>query len=351
MKIASNNGYFEIGNDNPPFIIAEMSGNHNGSLEQALKLVEAAAEAGAHALKIQTYTADTMTLDIDVGEFLIQDPSSLWDGSTLYELYKKASTPWEWHKPIFNLCSELGMIGFSSPFDATAVDFLESLDVPLFKIASFEMTDIPLIKKVASTGKPIIMSTGMATIGEISESVSVARAFGCKDLALLKCTSAYPASPADINLNTIPHMKELFDCEVGLSDHTLGLGVSIASVAVGASIIEKHFTLDRNDGGVDSAFSLEPDEVRALVSQTQAAKPAMGGVEYRTSTRELLSSSHRRSIYVSADIKSGEEFTADNTRVIRPGHGLKPKYYEDILGKVANVDISRGTPLRWNLVE
>lgn len=350
MKIEKNTISFEVGGDNAPFIIAEMSGNHNGSLDRALELVEAAAKAGAHALKIQTYTADTMTLNIDSGEFLIEDPSSLWNGATLYELYEKASTPWEWHGPIFNRCHELGMIGFSSPFDATAVDFLESLDVPLYKVASFELTDLPLIKKVANTGKPMIMSTGMATIAEISEAVTTAKENGCTNLALLKCTSAYPASPSDINLMTIPHMRDLFQCEVGLSDHTLGLGVAIASVALGASIIEKHFTLDRGDGGVDSAFSLEPHEVSSLVSQSLAAKQALGKVQYQVSSKESLSSTHRRSIYASADIKSGEKFTSENTRVIRPGLGLKPKHYESILGRSAKSDIEFGTPLDWALI-
>jgi pseudaminic acid synthase len=260
-----------IGAASLPFVIAEMSGNHNQSLERALGIVEAAAAAGAHALKIQTYTADTMTLDVEEPGFRIDNPESLWHGDSLYRLYEQAHTPWEWHKPIFDRCRALGMIGFSTPFDETAVDFLESLDVPLYKIASFENTDLPLIRKVAATGKPMIISTGMATVAELDASVRAARGAGCRDLVLLKCTSTYPATPANTNILTIPHLRQLFDCQVGLSDHTMGVGVAVASVALGASVIEKHFTLARADGGVDSAFSLEPHELRSLVVESGRA--------------------------------------------------------------------------------
>jgi pseudaminic acid synthase len=264
----------------PPFIIAEMSGNHNHSLERAFEIVDAAAAAGAHALKIQTYTADTMTIDSKEGDFFIDAAESLWKGRTLYDLYQEAHTPWEWHKPIFDRCRKLGMIGFSSPFDFTAVDFLESLDVPCYKIASFENTDIPLIQRVASTGKPIIISTGMATAGEIEESVLAARKTGCKDIVLLKCTSTYPATAENTNIATIPHMRDLFHCEVGLSDHTRGTGVAVAAIALGATVIEKHFTLARADGGVDAAFSLEPQELKALVLETHQAWQAIGAITY-----------------------------------------------------------------------
>jgi len=265
-----------IGRTYPPFVIAEMSGNHNQSLKRALKIVEEAAKAGAHALKLQTYTADTMTLDIDDGEFFINDQKSLWKGSSLYKLYQQAYTPWEWHEPIFNRCKELGIIGLSTPFDATAVDFLESLNTPCYKIASFENIDIPLIRKVAATGKPMIISTGMATVAELDETVREAREFGCKDLVLLKCTSSYPATPENSNIQTISHMRNLFNCEVGLSDHTLGIGAAVASVALGATVIEKHFTLSRADGGVDAAFSLEPGEMKALVVEGERAWQALG---------------------------------------------------------------------------
>jgi len=340
----------KIGPDQPPFIIAEMSGNHNQSLERALEIVEAAAKAGAHALKIQTYTADTMTLDLDNPDFKIEDQESLWKGNTLYQLYQQAYTPWEWHKPIFARARELGMIPFSTPFDETAVDFLEELDVPMYKIASFENNDIPLIKKVASTGKPVIISTGMATVAELDEAVRVAREAGCRDLVLLKCTSTYPASPENTNILTIPHMKDLFNCQVGLSDHTMGVGAAVASIALGATVIEKHFTLSRTDGGVDSAFSMEPDEMTALVVETERAWQALGEVKYGPTEKEKASLKFRRSIYVAKDIKTGEEFTQDNIRIIRPGYGLDPKYYDLILGKTAKQDIKKGTPLNWDML-
>ncbi|AXM89161.1 pseudaminic acid synthase [Anoxybacillus ayderensis G10] len=340
----------KIGHNHPPFIIAEMSGNHNQSLERALEIVEAAAKAGAHALKIQTYTADTMTLNLDNKDFKIEDPESLWKGNTLYQLYQQAYTPWEWHKPIFDRARELGMIPFSTPFDETAVDFLEELDVPMYKIASFENNDIPLIKKVASTGKPMIISTGMATVAELDETVRVAREAGCKDLILLKCTSTYPASPENTNILTIPHMRELFKCQVGLSDHTMGIGVAVASVALGATVIEKHFTLSRADGGVDSAFSMEPDEMKALVVETERAWQALGEVKYGPTEKEKASLKFRRSIYVAQDIKEGELFTRENIKIIRPGYGLPPKYYDLVIGKTAKKDVKKGTPLSWDML-
>jgi len=340
----------KIGSNHKPFIIAEMSGNHNQSLERALAIVEAAAKAGAHALKIQTYTADTMTLNLENPEFKIEDSDSLWKGNTLYQLYQQAYTPWEWHKPIFDRARELGMIPFSTPFDETAVDFLEELDVPMYKIASFENTDIPLIKKVASTGKPMIISTGMATVAELDETVRAAREAGCKDLVLLKCTSTYPASPENTNILTIPHMRELFNCQVGLSDHTMGVGVAVASVALGATVIEKHFTLSRADGGVDSAFSMEPEEMKALVIETERAWQALGKVKYGPTEKEKASLKFRRSIYVAKDIKAGEKFTKENIRVIRPGYGLEPKYFERIIGLTAKQDLKAGTPLSFDLL-
>jgi len=340
----------KIGPNQPPFIIAEMSGNHNQSLERALEIVEAAAKAGAHALKIQTYTADTMTLNLDNKDFKIEDPESLWKGNTLYQLYQQAYTPWEWHKPIFDKCRELGIIPFSTPFDETAVDFLEELDVPMYKIASFENNDIPLIKKVASTGKPMIISTGMATVAELDETVRAAREAGCKDLVLLKCTSTYPASPENTNILTIPHMRELFNCQVGLSDHTMGIGVALASVALGATVIEKHFTLSRADGGVDSAFSMEPEEMKTLVIETERAWQALGEVKYGPTEKEKASLKFRRSIYVAKDMKAGEKFTKESIKIIRPGYGLPPKYYDLILGKTVKKDVKKGTPLSWDIL-
>jgi N-acetylneuraminate synthase len=340
----------EIGIAHKPFIIAEMSGNHNQSLGRALAIVEAAAESGAHALKLQTYTADTMTLDIDEGEFFINDPNSLWYGNSLYSLYQQAHTPWEWHKPIMDRANELGLVCFSTPFDETAVDFLETLDVPCYKIASFENTDIPLIKRVAATRKPLIISTGMATIAELDETVQAACAAGCDDLILLKCTSNYPASPENSNLRTIPHMRELFDCEVGLSDHTLGIGAAIAAVSLGATVIEKHFTLSRADGGVDSAFSLEPAEMASLVVETERAWQALGHVSYGPTESEKDSLIFRRSLYITENMKAGDLLTKDNLRAIRPGYGLAPKYFEILIGKRVNRDMTKGTPLMWNLV-
>jgi len=346
IKIAN----YLIGLEQPTFIVAEMSGNHNQSLDRALAIVEAAAEAGVHAVKLQTYTADTLTIDVRREEFYINDTNSLWRGQSLYELYKKAYTPWEWHEPIFKRCRELGLIAFSTPFDETAVDFLERLNVPAYKIASFENNHLPLIRKVASTGKPLIISTGMTTIAELDEAVETAREFGCEDIVLLKCTSTYPAMPEDSNILTIPHMRELFQCQVGLSDHTRGIGVAVASVALGATIIEKHFTLSRTDGGVDSAFSLERGEMKLLVEETRKAWQALGKISYGTSEKEKISAKFRRSIYVVKDIKKGEEFTSKNLRIIRPGNGLPPKFYDILLGKKARKDIKKGTPLDWGII-
>jgi pseudaminic acid synthase len=340
----------KIGKDYSPFIIAEMSGNHNQSLERALKIVEAAARSGAHGLKLQTYTAGTMTLDIAEGEFFINDSDSLWAGNSLYKLYEQAYTPWEWHEPIFQRCKELGIIGFSTPFDISAVDFLESLNTPCYKIASFENTDLPLIRKVASTGKPIIISTGMATVAELDETIRAARGSGCHDLILLKCTSTYPATPQNTNILTIPHLKELFNLQVGLSDHTMGIGVAVASVALGATVIEKHFTLSRADGGVDSAFSMEPEEMRQLVIESERAWQALGKISYGVTEAEKKSIVFRRSLYVVKDIESGEFFSPENVRAIRPGLGLPPKYYEIILGKQAKFPLKRGTPLTWSAI-
>ena len=334
-----------------PFIIAEMSGNHNQSLGRALAIVDAAADAGVDAVKIQTYTADTMTIDIDTGEFFISDKDSLWKGETLYHLYEKAHTPWEWHKAIFERCKERGIMGFSTPFDDTSVDFLEDLGVPCYKIASFENVDLPLIRKVARTGKPIIASTGMTTVAELSDLVQTVRENGCTDLTLLKCTSSYPASPEGTNLRTIPHMRELFGCAVGLSDHTLGIGASVASVALGAVVIEKHFTLSRAEGGVDAAFSLEPAEMAQLVRECRTAALALGTVSYERAEQEQKSLQFRRSLYVVEDMKAGDVFTEKNLRRIRPGMGLSPKYYDIILGKKANCSITRGTAVQWDLIE
>jgi len=339
-----------IGINHPPFIIAEMSGNHNQSLERALEIVEAAAESGAHALKIQTYTADTMTLNIDRKDFAIDDQESLWKGNNLYKLYQQAYTPWEWHKPIFERCRELGLIPFSTPFDETAVDFLEQLNTPFYKIASFENNHIPLIKKVASTGKPIIISTGMASLADLDETVRAARKAGCEDIVLLKCTSTYPATPENTNIITIPHMRDLFNCQVGLSDHTMGIGVAVASVALGATVIEKHFTISRADGGVDSAFSMEPNEMHSLVDETKKAWQALGAVTYGPTEKEKNSLKFRRSLYITKDLKEGDVLTKENLRVIRPGYGLAPKYYEQLLGRKAAMDIKAGTPADWNIL-
>lgn len=343
-------GNREIGQQMSPFIIAEMSGNHNQSLERALEIVEAAAKTGAHALKIQTYTPDTMTIDLDEREFHISDPNSLWSGTSLYKLYGEAYTPWEWHKAIFERADELGIIPFSTPFDDSSIDFLENLNIPFYKIASFENTDLPLIRRVSATGKPVIISTGMASVAELDETVRAARESGCKDLILLKCTSTYPATAENTNILTIPHMRELFGCEVGLSDHTLGLGVSVASVALGASVIEKHFTLSRADGGVDSTFSMEPNEMSQLVVEANRAWQALGQVSYGATEAEKNSLQYRRSLYVVQDIKEGDVLTTDNVRAIRPGLGLPTKYLDHLLGKPVKQDVKRGTALGWEII-
>ena len=340
-------GDFAIGTHHKPFIIAEMSGNHNQSLDRALAIVEAASVAGAHAIKLQTYTADTMTIR---GALTIDDPNSLWKGRELYELYQEAHTPWEWHKPIFEKAKALGLMAFSTPFDETAVDFLENLGVAAYKIASFENTDWPLLKKVAQTKKPVIMSTGAATLADIDESVTILRANGCKDLVLLKCTSTYPASPENTNILTIPHLAKMFNCPVGLSDHTMGIGAAIASVALGACAIEKHFTLKRSDGGVDSAFSIEPEELKNLVIESERAFLSLGHIQYEIQESEKKSLRYKRSLYVVKDIIAGEKFTSENIRVIRPGDGLQPKFYDLVLSRTAKQDIKTGTPLTWTLL-
>ena len=339
-----------IGQNQCPFIIAEMSGNHNHSLERALEIVEAAAKTGAHGLKIQTYTPDTMTIDLDEREFHISDPDNLWTGTSLYKLYGVAYTPWEWHQPIFERARALGIIAFSTPFDNTAVDFLESLDVPCYKIASFENTDLPLIRQVAATGKPLIISTGMATVAELDETVRAAREAGCQDLILLKCTSTYPATADNTNILTIPHLRELFDCEVGISDHTMGVGVSVAAVALGATTIEKHFTLDRADGGVDSSFSMEPQEMSQLVIESERAWQSLGKISYGPTEKEKKSLAFRRSLYIINDLKAGEILTEQNLRAIRPGHGLPTKYLGALLGRRLAKDVKRGTAMSWDLI-
>jgi N-acetylneuraminate synthase len=332
------------------FLIAEMSGNHNQSLQRGLDIINAAAKSGVQAIKLQTYTADTITLDVRGGDFEIKNNDSLWAGKNLHDLYKMAYTPWEWHEPLMRRAKDLGLVCFSSPFDETAVDFLETLKVPCYKIASFENNHLPLIKKVASTGKPIIMSTGMATIAELDEAVTTARKNGCKDLTLLKCTSTYPASPENSNLLTIPHLRDLFGCKVGLSDHTLGIGASVAAIALGATVIEKHFTLSRLDGGVDSAFSMEPAEMDQLVKECKAARLALGEIKYGPTPAEEKSLIFRRSIYVAKDMKEGDVFTTENLKIVRPGKGLEPAAINSVLGRKINRDAKKGTPLSWELI-
>lgn len=340
-----------VGPDHPPFIIAEMSGNHNHSLDRALAIVDAAAAAGADAVKLQTYTAATMTIDVDRPGFVIDDPASLWAGRRLYDLYHEAHTPWEWHGPIFERARGHGMIPFSTPFDESAVDFLETLDAACYKIASFEMTDHALVERVARTGKPMIVSTGMASAAEIDTTVRVARDAGATDIVVLKCTSTYPATPENSNIRTIPHMAALTGCQIGLSDHTMGVGAAVGAVALGATVIEKHFTLARADGGVDSAFSLEPDELRALVTETKRAWAALGEVRYGPTTAEKASLQFRRSLYIVSDLKAGDLLNRANVRAIRPGLGLPPAELETILGMAVARDAPRGTPLTWDLLK
>ena len=336
-----------VGPADEPFIIAELSGNHGQSLETAKQMIDAAANAGAHAIKLQTYTADSMTLDVEHDDFVIQEKDSLWYGEKLHALYQKAATPYEWHEELFAHATRLGLMAFSSPFDEHAVDFLDALKVPCFKIASFELTDIPLIEKAASKGKPLIMSTGMASVSEIELAVSTARNAGCDDIILLKCTSTYPADAGNTNLLTIPNMRDAFGCQVGLSDHTKGIGVSVASVALGVSVIEKHFVLDRNAGGVDAEFSLEPHELKSLVDETQRAWLAIGQVKYGGAAVEEKSKQYRRSIYVARDIEAGEPLSRDNLRIVRPAFGLAPKHFKTVLGKTAKSSLKKGQPLSW----
>ena len=343
-------GQRAIGAGETPFIIAELSGNHDQSLDKALAMVDAAAACGADAIKIQTYTADSMTLDIRSGDFVIQDPGNLWQGKSLYELYQLAMTPWDWHQAIFERANALGMLAFSTPFDKAAVEFLEQLNVPCYKIASFENSDHALLAAVAKTGKPVIMSTGMATQTELAESVDVLKKNGCQQLILLKCTSHYPADPVDANLATIPHLAQLFDCQVGLSDHTAGIGVAVASVVLGASVIEKHFVLDRSEGGVDAEFSLQPEEFSALVQECKRAAVALGKVTYGGTVKEQASRKYRRSLYIAADMQPGDIFTAANLRSVRPGLGLEPKYLPMLLGKPIKKAASKGTPMSWELL-
>lgn len=343
-------GRYSVGRGYVPLIVAEMSGNHNGSLARALEIVDRAATAGAHAVKLQTYTAATMTLPLSTGEFFISDPQNPWTGQSLYDLYDAAHTPWEWHAPIFERCRHHGLIAFSSPFDISAVEYLETLDVPCYKIASFENIDIALIKAAAATGKPLIISTGMASVEEIGEAVSAARGAGCKALVLLKCTSSYPADAADSNLLTIPHLAKLFDCPVGLSDHTMGIGAALTSIALGAVLIEKHVTLDRADGGVDSEFSLDMNELAALVRESLTGWRALGKVSYGPSSEEMRSLQYRRSLYIVEDMRAGEAFTVKNLRAIRPGAGLPPKFMNIALGRAVRKPVKRGTPLSWHLI-
>jgi len=343
--------HISIGRAHKPFIIAEMSGNHNQSLDRALEIIDAAAATGAHMLKLQTYTSDTMTLDVKEGEFYIDDEKNLWKGKSLYDLYKVAYTPWEWHKPIMERARDQGILCFSTPFDDTAVDFLEELNVPAYKIASFENTHLPLIKKVAATGKPMIISTGMATIAELDETVRSIREVGCEHFVLLKCTSTYPAKPENSNILTIPHMRELFGCEVGLSDHTMGVGAAVAAVAHGATVIEKHFTLRRADGGVDSTFSLEPEEMAMLVIETERAWQSLGEVTYGPTESERESIVFRRSLYIAENMKKGDVLTKKNLRIVRPGLGLPPKYFDVLLGRRVNRNLSKGTYVKWEVVE
>ncbi len=333
-----------------PMIVAEISGNHNGSLERALEIVRAVAAAGAHAVKIQTYTADTITLDVDTPAFRVSDGHELWGNRTLHSLYSEAYTPWEWHKPIFDLANELGLIAFSTPFDETAVDFLESLEVPLYKIASLEIVDLPLIKQVAETGKPMILSVGTGSISEVADAVEAARAGGATDITLLACTSSYPALPDDANLLRMPTMKEMFDVKVGLSDHTMGIGVSVAAAALGATVIEKHVTLRRSDGGVDSAFSLEPEELKQLVDEADAAVRALGSASEWASTAENESLRLRPSLYISADVKAGDIATHENVRSVRPSGGLPPVEIDRVIGRAFATDAALGTPVSWELL-
>lgn len=329
---------------NPTYIIAEMSGNHNGDYSRAVDIIHAAKDSGADAVKIQTYTADTITIDCDNKYFQIEG-GTIWDGTTLYKLYQEAATPWEWQPKLKEIADSIGIDFFSTPFDNTSVDFLEQMNVCIYKIASFELIDIPLLERVAATGKPVIMSTGMASVDEIQEAIDTLRSNGCPDVSLLKCTSMYPAEPENMNLLTIPDMITRFKCPVGLSDHSLALAVPITAVALGASIVEKHICLSRKDGGVDSKFSLEPTEFKEMSVAIRTAEKAMGNVSYELTPDEENSLKFRKSLWVAEDIKAGEQFTHTNIRSIRPGQGLHPRYLSQIIGKVSNVALSKGTPL------
>lgn len=331
-----------------PFLIAELSGNHNGDIDRARRMIDAAKAAGADAVKLQTYTADTITLDVDRPEFRLE--GGLWAGRTLYELYQEAHTPWDWHPALFAHAAEIGIPLFSSPFDPTAIDLLESLGAPAYKIASFELIDLPLIEKAARTGKPLIMSTGMASLGEVAEAVAAARVAGNDNICLLHCVSGYPTPVEDCDLRTIPHLAQAFDVAAGLSDHTMGVAVPVAAVALGAVVIEKHFTLARADGGPDSAFSLEPAEFRAMADACAAAHAALGSISYALKPSEAGGRSFRRSLYITADVAAGEMLTGANVRSIRPGLGLPPKHLPDVLGRVAARNLTRGEPLDWTML-
>lgn len=344
-------GSYLIGPSHPPFIVAELSGNHNQSLEKAKNLIALAKAAGVHAVKLQTYTPDTITLNSQNPEFLIDEPTSLWKGRNLYDLYQEAHTPWEWHASLFEYAKKLGLVIFSSPFDESAVDFLEELNPPCYKVASPEIVDLPLIAKMASTGKPLIISTGGATLKEIEEAVSTAKKTGCSEIVLLKCTMAYPSKPEDINLRTLPHLAESFSTLVGLSDHTLGIGVAIASIPFGACMIEKHFTNARSEGGVDSAFSMEPDEFRLLVEESNKAWKALGTVHYGPLSSEKSSYSHRPSLYFVEDIEPGTRIQPHHIRSVRPGKGLPPKEFDKVIGLVLKQRVRKGTPVSWDVFD
>jgi pseudaminic acid synthase len=345
-----NLGKTQVGLSHRPVVIAELSGNHGGSLERALNLVRAAAASGVDGIKLQTYTPETMTLNIARNEFIIGESSSLWSGRSLFDLYVEGQTPWEWHGPIFALAKDLDLLAFSTPFDSSAAEFLDRLGAPCFKIASSENTDLPLIRKVASFGKPIIISTGMATLSEIEDAVGAARISGCKDLILLKCSASYPADSVEANLRTIPNMREIFDCEVGISDHTLGIGTSITAVALGATLIEKHFTLDKLDGAVDSKFSMDPAEMKQLVGDVKESWASLGNVKYGPSKSEELSIRYRRSLYVVEDMQLGETISSKNVRAIRPGLGMPIKNLDIVIGRRVNQKILKGTPLTWEII-
>lgn len=338
-----------IGKDSSTFIVAEISANHNGNIDNAAKLIKEAAKSGVDAIKLQTYTADTITIDCNNEYFQIKQ-GTLWDGRNLHDLYKEAYTPWDWQPKLKKIAEEEGLICFSSPFDKTAVDFLEDMDVPAYKVASFEITDIPLIEYMASKGKPMILATGIATLSEIQEAIDTCKRVGNDQIAVLKCTSAYPASLEDMNLKTIPNLAETFNVVSGLSDHTLGISVPIAAVALGAKIIEKHFTLCRADGGPDAAFSLEPDELKTMVKSIREIEKALGTVTYDLTDKMKNSRTFSRSLFAVNDIKKGEVFTESNVKSIRPGYGMHTRYYNDIIGKIAKVDINKGTPMEWKLI-